>query len=197
MNDNVLIHHGIKGQKWGIRRFQNEDGTRTALGKKHEKTLDSYDSESNGKSNAKQEYKQAKKAYNKSFNDYYNKSMQAYSLSKEKRDANMDRLKKAMNDADKLNKAEKQYKTERKEVRAESKQNAKEIRKSMTVGKKVAATVLGGPLGSVNYANYKAAGYSDRKALGKTYIDGMLTGGLSTGHSTRVRNKAAEREHFN
>ena len=31
-----LYHHGIKGQKWGIRRFQNEDGTRTALGKKRE-----------------------------------------------------------------------------------------------------------------------------------------------------------------
>ena len=37
MNDNVLIHHGIKGQKWGIRRFQNEDGTRTALGKARER----------------------------------------------------------------------------------------------------------------------------------------------------------------
>lgn len=29
---NVLIHHGIKGQKWGIRRFQNEDGSRTSAG---------------------------------------------------------------------------------------------------------------------------------------------------------------------
>lgn len=28
-----LIHHGIKGQKWGIRRFQNEDGTLTEDGK--------------------------------------------------------------------------------------------------------------------------------------------------------------------
>ena len=25
--DTYLAHHGIKGQKWGIRRFQNEDGT--------------------------------------------------------------------------------------------------------------------------------------------------------------------------
>ena len=29
-----LIHHGIKGQKWGVRRFQNPDGTLTELGKK-------------------------------------------------------------------------------------------------------------------------------------------------------------------
>lgn len=32
--DAELYHHGIKGQKWGIRRFQNEDGTLTAAGKK-------------------------------------------------------------------------------------------------------------------------------------------------------------------
>lgn len=31
-----LYHHGIKGQKWGVRRFQNKDGTRTEAGKKRE-----------------------------------------------------------------------------------------------------------------------------------------------------------------
>ena len=29
-----LYHHGIKGQKWGIRRFQNEDGSLTAEGER-------------------------------------------------------------------------------------------------------------------------------------------------------------------
>ena len=29
----VLMHHGIKGQKWGVRRFQNPDGTYTPEGK--------------------------------------------------------------------------------------------------------------------------------------------------------------------
>ena len=29
----VLMHYGIKGQKWGVRRFQNPDGTYTAEGK--------------------------------------------------------------------------------------------------------------------------------------------------------------------
>lgn len=28
-----MCHHGIKGQRWGIRRFQNEDGTLTSKGK--------------------------------------------------------------------------------------------------------------------------------------------------------------------
>ena len=31
--ENYLAHYGIKGQSWGIRRFQNEDGTLTEEGK--------------------------------------------------------------------------------------------------------------------------------------------------------------------
>lgn len=33
---NELYHHGIKGMRWGVRRFQNPDGTLTAAGKRRE-----------------------------------------------------------------------------------------------------------------------------------------------------------------
>lgn len=34
-----LYHWGIKGQKWGVRRYQNKDGSLTAAGKKRQKKL--------------------------------------------------------------------------------------------------------------------------------------------------------------
>ena len=34
-NDNYLIHYGVKGQKWGERRYRNEDGSLTAEGREH------------------------------------------------------------------------------------------------------------------------------------------------------------------
>ena len=34
MHDDYLQHHGIKGQRWGVRRFQNPDGSLTDAGSK-------------------------------------------------------------------------------------------------------------------------------------------------------------------
>ena len=35
-DDDSLAHHGIKGMKWGVRRYQNKDGSLTAAGKKRQ-----------------------------------------------------------------------------------------------------------------------------------------------------------------
>ena len=34
MDNSYLQHYGVKGMKWGVRRYQNADGTLTAAGKK-------------------------------------------------------------------------------------------------------------------------------------------------------------------
>lgn len=47
-----LAHHGIKGQRWGVRRYQNDDGSLTDAGKRRYNI-----------SEAKDQYKQAKKDY--------------------------------------------------------------------------------------------------------------------------------------
>lgn len=80
-----LYHHGIKGQKWGVRRFQNPDGTLTEAGKKRYKKetennirneiaslkISQFDITNHGRYQIKQKY------YNELFNnpDEYKKEV--------------------------------------------------------------------------------------------------------------------------
>lgn len=54
-----LYHHGIKGMKWGVRRYQNYDGTYTRRGLKR------YREAENRYNNAKSAYDTNKSAVNK------------------------------------------------------------------------------------------------------------------------------------
>lgn len=50
-----LYHHGIKGQKWGVRRFQNKDGSLTPAGEKRygdDKPIDQTPKQQTKKSNS-------------------------------------------------------------------------------------------------------------------------------------------------
>ena len=58
MYNDFLYHHGIKGQHWGVRRFQNDDGSLTDAGRKRYYSSD-VDGANKNLSNAKADYKKA------------------------------------------------------------------------------------------------------------------------------------------
>lgn len=53
MNSNELMHHGVLGMHWGVRRYQNKDGSLTAAGRKRADKLDSEYQRLTGKKLAK------------------------------------------------------------------------------------------------------------------------------------------------
>ena len=107
-----LYHHGIKGMKWGVRRYQNEDGSLTAEGMRR------YGSTGAEYLQAKRDKRTAQKEYDKAFDKAYNKAHNAYSLSKKKRQENDERWNKAFETGEKSRLADKKFKEEKKKVRA-------------------------------------------------------------------------------
>lgn len=58
---NELYHHGIKGMKWGVRRYQNKDGSLTGAGRKRYKDNPEVQA---SKATMKADRKEKDKAYN-------------------------------------------------------------------------------------------------------------------------------------
>lgn len=124
MNNNMsrpdeLIHHGVKGMKWGVRKKLPESNIARDV------------------RTTKQRYKDAKRAYNKSFNKAYNKAAVAYSPFKKHRQANDARWEDAANKADRLNSAKAAYKKSKKARRQLINSTHTKLEKAASLGEKL------------------------------------------------------------
>ena len=98
--ENELYHHGVKGQKWGVRRYQNSDGSLTDNGKKRvaklsakinkadKKAIESFNSSKKhfqdkkifSKENGLDEYQKA--TLSKNYSDHYLKKLRAMGINR-------------------------------------------------------------------------------------------------------------------
>ena len=94
MYENELQHHGVKGMKWGVRKATKTNQA-TDLAQKKTALV------------------KAKKAYNKSYRKADTLRLQAFSLSKKRRQANSDRWDDVFRKAEELATAKAEYKKAR------------------------------------------------------------------------------------
>lgn len=86
--DNELYHHGVKGMKWGVRRFQNKDGSLTPAGRKRYSDSPELQKQKDELKTANSSMLTSKAALNSASNRYSmrptNKNWEAYEKAKSK-----------------------------------------------------------------------------------------------------------------
>lgn len=127
-----LYHWGIKGMKWGVRRYQNKDGTLTAAGRKH------YAGDGNaGEDAQKPKTEYAPKRTGKNAEDYSDEELRAriYRLQMEKQYRDLQgQTNIRADDPNKELKAEKE--------RLQLQKDVKQLRKDVYSGQSFVKTVM-------------------------------------------------------
>ena len=165
---NYLAHHGIKGQRWGVRRFQNEDGSVTAAGAKRY-----YNTDTEG---AKKQLKKAEARLRRSnthVSTAYTRQKNYAAVRYRKEQYNNEKIKEKLNSETKTSKSRLALEAKYKEKGMSDEDAAvaaykHERTKKIIVGAVATAAVVGGSVVAYKYAS--------------TNLDGLIKPG------TEIRN---------
>ena len=163
MNDEYLQHYGILGQKWGLRRYQNPDGSLTDAGRKRyakDEAVRKAEREAagSGSLNVKNSSHAAR----------------AYKAAKSEAERVRDN---PSSDYDKFVKDT--VRTKENKVSAFRASKA-DFKANKTTGQKVANFLLNGPIGAGVYNNMRASGYSVAISEGTVMVSKMLGGPIGS-----------------
>lgn len=177
-----LYHWGIKGMKWGIRRYQNEDGSLTNAGK----------SRYSSTAEAKEAYRKAKKVSRDKYNKTTGNGLGRLTVTKNQRKDYSEDVQDYNNQLAKTLKAKYDYKATKAQFKGDNNKVAKlrakqelkvkqqkkrtsiantyikDTYEKQSVGKHAVRNIIGGNKGTIN-ALVKA-GYSERGAKAMSYI---------------------------
>ncbi len=161
----TLYHHGVKGQKWGLRRYQNEDGSLTSEGRQHY----GYGEARANMRAAKAQYKADQKAYGKAFNRATGAGQYIRGLTKKGREENERRYSELVKTANKASESEAAYKQAKKEYKNSDEYKARQekMKKAAIAGAAVVATALAAYGAYKIYSNNKKI--NDAKKVGEEY----------------------------
>lgn len=185
--DEYLMHHGVLGQKWGVRRFQNKDGSLTTAGKQKYRTDRTAGHIGRAITNTSLGQRIWGVGTNRGFRDDLKEINTAYKTKRDqyKNDGKLD--------ADKRREKMKTLKEDYKKTIGEARvtaanalypwqsKSANEKIQTQNLGKQVGKSLLMGGLGTLTYDRLSSDGVSK----GKSAAAGVLVG-LADAATARV-----------
>lgn len=197
-----LYHHGIKGQKWGVRRYQNDDGSLTSAGKQRYGSVGDRVKKAIGNAIEKEANRNAERWMDHAAD--VNAKRKAKAIAKEHRSEDSRKTNKLRRENEYLQRRAKSVRAsektkakaaEVKEKFEKSKSRDDAVRTITKTAKQFAATqpkaerfatnLVLGPFGATNYYAMRGMGYNASAAFANAYYDFGITFGSKGTSITR------------